>query len=376
MVGIRATASWLRLPPHVCFADAPRRAPAAGNVTANAAADNLAVLDAALAQIPAEAAAGHRPNDDPGLVVRAITVRSDSAGCTAAFDCGQADERLTDTARLAAVTGGYSRAEVKVHRKSRQGIVAVSEAIARDVDIEGIGHIRGGALPGHLGGAGRGGSARARFDRRIRRGDLPGLGLVQAPVGAGATAAVGEGFNRVFSGQAECGCANPDTGSSPGHLVCRAQPGDRLLPGRRGRRALDRAVQAGTSYAIACLYDQGRDGVCTKAGKESVFIPADPARRSRMSTRSSLPTPARVGSARSTIRPNCVGWRTVAATRLRQADRELDRPRAQCGPMSPAAGRLAATGGQLTGGLHMCGVAFQQVTSFIQATDFSPVRAS
>jgi Transposase DDE domain group 1 len=40
------------------------------------------VLEAAIAQLPAEIAVGHRPGDDPGMVRRAVQVRTDSAGCT------------------------------------------------------------------------------------------------------------------------------------------------------------------------------------------------------------------------------------------------------------------------------------------------------
>lgn len=78
--------------PMLCFADATGEALAAllrpGNATANAAADNLAVLDAAIAQLPLEVAAGHRPGDDPAAVRRAVVVRSDSAGCTRGFVYG------------------------------------------------------------------------------------------------------------------------------------------------------------------------------------------------------------------------------------------------------------------------------------------------
>lgn len=72
--------------PMFCFADATGEALAAilrpGNAAANNIADHEAVLDAAIAQLPPEIAAGHRPGDDPALVNRAIRVRTDSAGCT------------------------------------------------------------------------------------------------------------------------------------------------------------------------------------------------------------------------------------------------------------------------------------------------------
>jgi hypothetical protein len=72
--------------PMLCFADATGEALAAvlrpGNAGANDIADHLAVLDAAIAQLPAEVAAGHRPGDEPASATRAVTVRTDSAGCS------------------------------------------------------------------------------------------------------------------------------------------------------------------------------------------------------------------------------------------------------------------------------------------------------
>ena len=57
----------------------------AGNAGANTVADHLEVLDAAIAQLPAEAAAGHRLGDDADLVSRRVIVRTDSAGCNEGF---------------------------------------------------------------------------------------------------------------------------------------------------------------------------------------------------------------------------------------------------------------------------------------------------
>jgi len=53
-----------------------------GNAGANTIADHVAVLDQAIAQLPEQIAVGHRDGDDPGLVRRAVQVRTDSAGCT------------------------------------------------------------------------------------------------------------------------------------------------------------------------------------------------------------------------------------------------------------------------------------------------------
>jgi hypothetical protein len=72
--------------PMLCFADATGEALAArlrpGGAGANNIADHLAVLDASIAQLPSEIAAGHHEGEDPQLVGRAVMVRTDSAGCT------------------------------------------------------------------------------------------------------------------------------------------------------------------------------------------------------------------------------------------------------------------------------------------------------
>ena len=51
-----------------------------GNAGANTIADHVAVLDQAIAQLPAEVAVGHRAGDDPGLVRRAVQVRGRLGG--------------------------------------------------------------------------------------------------------------------------------------------------------------------------------------------------------------------------------------------------------------------------------------------------------
>ena len=72
--------------PIYCFADATGECLATmlrpGNAGANNIVDHTEVLDGAIAGLPAEIAAGHRPGDDPALVRRPIQVRVDSAGCT------------------------------------------------------------------------------------------------------------------------------------------------------------------------------------------------------------------------------------------------------------------------------------------------------
>jgi hypothetical protein len=74
--------------PMFCFADHSGEALAGllrpGNATANDAADQLAVIDAAIAQLPAPHRAGHRVGDDPGEVEHRLVVRADTAGAVAA----------------------------------------------------------------------------------------------------------------------------------------------------------------------------------------------------------------------------------------------------------------------------------------------------
>lgn len=56
-----------------------------GNAGANNAADHVAMLDAALAQLPPEWRVGHGPGDDASTVVHPIVARADSAGATHGF---------------------------------------------------------------------------------------------------------------------------------------------------------------------------------------------------------------------------------------------------------------------------------------------------
>jgi hypothetical protein len=75
--------------PLFCFADATGEALSGllrpGNAGANTIADHVNVLDAAVAQLPEEVAAGHHDGDDAALVKRPLVVRTDSAGCTGGF---------------------------------------------------------------------------------------------------------------------------------------------------------------------------------------------------------------------------------------------------------------------------------------------------
>ena len=84
--------------PMGCFADATGETLAMklrpGNAGANDAADHLEVLDAAIAQLPAAIAVGHREDDDGTEVRRRIVVRADSAGATEEFVWGCFDRHV------------------------------------------------------------------------------------------------------------------------------------------------------------------------------------------------------------------------------------------------------------------------------------------
>ncbi len=92
-----------------------------GNAGANKVTDHLTVLDAAIAQLPAGVAAGHRPGDDVDTVQQAVMVRTDSAGCTAGFVAG-CRARNVGFAVVARCSGqihaAISRARADEHRWS------------------------------------------------------------------------------------------------------------------------------------------------------------------------------------------------------------------------------------------------------------------
>ncbi len=54
-----------------------------GNAAANSICDHIEVLDAAIAQLPAAAAAGHREGDEAAQASRQVQLRVDAAGCSA-----------------------------------------------------------------------------------------------------------------------------------------------------------------------------------------------------------------------------------------------------------------------------------------------------
>ena len=65
-----------------------------GNAAANSGADQLAVVDMAIAQLPAEVAVGHRVGDDPSEVWERVVVRADTAGHVHAFIAGLAARNI------------------------------------------------------------------------------------------------------------------------------------------------------------------------------------------------------------------------------------------------------------------------------------------
>ena len=65
-----------------------------GNAAANSGADQLAVVDLALAQLPAAVAAGHHAGDAPSQVGERIVVRADTAGHVRSFIAGLAARNI------------------------------------------------------------------------------------------------------------------------------------------------------------------------------------------------------------------------------------------------------------------------------------------
>jgi hypothetical protein len=111
--------------PMFCFADVTGEALAGilrpGNAVANSGADQLAVVDMALAQLPQPYRAGHHAGEDPAAVLHPVLVRADTAGAVASFVHGlvarnvefSVGGRVNDqlSAAIAAVPGdGWRRA--------------------------------------------------------------------------------------------------------------------------------------------------------------------------------------------------------------------------------------------------------------------------
>lgn len=137
--------------PMLCFADATGEMLSGllrpGNAGANDAGDHLTVLDAAVAGLPPEIAAGHHEDDDGTTLSRPIVVRADSAGASSDFVWGCYDRaiRFSVTARtntqitraISAIANDRSawRRARRQNGKIRKG-AAVAEATAW-VDLSG-----------------------------------------------------------------------------------------------------------------------------------------------------------------------------------------------------------------------------------------------
>lgn len=100
-----------------------------GNAGANTIADHFEVLDAAIAQLPAEIAIVHHPGDDTGLVKRRVLVRSDSdAGPGLAAKCR---ERNLEFSFVAATNTQTYRAMMMLSLRSVMCLTAYSVACAQ-----------------------------------------------------------------------------------------------------------------------------------------------------------------------------------------------------------------------------------------------------
>lgn len=133
--------------PMFCFADHSGEALAGilrpGNATSNSGADQLAVVDAAVASLPETRRAGHTEGDDPAGVVHPMVVRADSAGAVQAFIHGLVARnvefsvygRVNDTlsAAIAAVPDSAWRRAVRADGSERHA----GEVAELDVELDG-----------------------------------------------------------------------------------------------------------------------------------------------------------------------------------------------------------------------------------------------
>ena len=99
-----------------------------GNAGANTAADHVAVLDAALAQLEADVRAGHSPGDDASLVRRQVICRTDSGGTTKGFLAAMRDRNvnfvtsaMTNTEVQAAILDAVGLEEVWTPAVTNEG---------------------------------------------------------------------------------------------------------------------------------------------------------------------------------------------------------------------------------------------------------------
>ena len=127
--------------PMFCFADATGEALSgvlrAGNAGSNTAADHVALLDAAIGQLPEKIASGHRVGDDADRVHRQLVVRADSAGCTTGFlaACRERNVSFFVTARqnaqvTAAVSDAVGIEEVWQPARCQDGSLRRGSAVA------------------------------------------------------------------------------------------------------------------------------------------------------------------------------------------------------------------------------------------------------
>jgi hypothetical protein len=130
----------------LCTADATGEVLAAvlrsGDAGTTTVADHLEVLDAAVAQLPDEIAVGHRRDDGAGSVRRAVTVRTDSAGCSRGFvwACRARNIGFAVVARSnAQISGAISRALADAGRWSpalhQDGAEREGAAVAELTDL-------------------------------------------------------------------------------------------------------------------------------------------------------------------------------------------------------------------------------------------------
>ena len=133
--------------PMFCFADHSGEALAgilrSGNATSNSGADQLAVVDAAIASLPESRRAGHNAGDDPALVVHPMVVRADSAGAVQAFVAGLVARNIefsvygrvnaTLSAAIAAVPESAWRKAIRADGSERH----TGEVAELDVELDG-----------------------------------------------------------------------------------------------------------------------------------------------------------------------------------------------------------------------------------------------
>jgi hypothetical protein len=133
--------------PMLCFLDASGEALAGmlrpGNAAANSGADQLAVIDSAIAQLPEEWRRGHGPADDPTTTAHPVLVRADTAGAVAAFVDGlvarncefSIGARVNDAldAAIAAVRSDAWVPAVEANGRERRG----AQVVELDISLAG-----------------------------------------------------------------------------------------------------------------------------------------------------------------------------------------------------------------------------------------------